>query len=280
MHPNPIHAFFAAMLSWFLVMRVRRTVGVLLIGATLFSVPAYAQIGLGAILAAAERVVDFIRNTLGPILDAIVGAASAISGLINAFRSLWEDVVYPSALINRARALASSLIATFRGIFNSLLRISVSSATLPNPVSLETILRNRSTGDFGALDAAYSRVYQALPPPTALNPMDRDLIDMDDAASKAMLKTLKASEAVVDRTVSAAEQIENEAQFQAPGSAAYISGGGITAAVRSQAMMMRMIAAEMRQEASAMAHENALRKRGATFTEEFRQTGSDVLRRR
>jgi hypothetical protein len=56
----------------------------------------------------------------------------------------------------------------------------------------------------------------------------------------------------------------------APGSAPYLAGAGLVAAVKSQAMMQRMIAAAIRQEAARVAHDNTVRKRNAMFADEFR----------
>jgi hypothetical protein len=39
--------------------------------------------------------------------------------------------------------------------------------------------------------------------------------------------------------------------------------------VRSQAITQKMLASDLREEAARLAHMNALRKRGATFTSQF-----------
>lgn len=273
---------FAALLYWLLLVRVRRVVAVVVIGAVCLGVPAAApaQIGVPAIIAAVSAVTSYIVNTLGAILREIQNAARAVSGLISAFRSLWETIVYPRDLIAQARALAGLMITEFRGILNALLGLNLNSATLPNPRALEAVMRNRQMNDVAALDGAYARVFGALPPPAHLHAADRELIDVSDAAVKAVLKTAKASERAIDFAAGASQSIEDDATFQAPGSAAYLAGGGLVAAVRSQAVMMRMLAAEMRLEAASLAHENMRRKRGAAFAEELRRTSADALRRR
>ena len=279
MNQNSIQALISCLFAFMLATRVRRTLGLALIVAVPYAVPVYAQFGIPAIVIAAARVVDFITNTLGPILSSITGAMRAVSGLLDGFWNLWKNVVYPIAAIARATSLATSLVARFRGLFDSLARIAVYSATIPNPIALENVMRSRSSAGYSSLNTNYTQVYRPLPPSTMAHPIERDLMDMDDATAKALLKTLMASEQVVDQTIGAAESIEDEAQFQAPGSAAYLSGAGITAAVRSQAMMMRMIAAEIRQEAAKLGHDNNVRKRNATFADQFRKNGADVLRR-
>ena len=83
--------------------------------------------------------------------------------MLGQFRNLWEQVVYPLQLINRARALVSSMIAQFRGLLTALMRVNVSSAQLPNPVLLESSIRNPSTGDFAQLTNAFGQTYRAFP---------------------------------------------------------------------------------------------------------------------
>ena len=179
-------------------------------------------------------------------LSAISGTVGAINGVLGQFRNLWEQVVYPLQLINRARALVSSMIAQFRGLLTALMRVNVSSAQLPNPVLLESSIRNRGTGDFAQLTNAFGQTYRAIPQPTDAHPIERDLADIDDAMALANLKTLKASDAMVDQMMAAANAIEDEGVNMAPGEAPFLAAAGMTASVKSQAMMQRMIAAATR----------------------------------
>jgi len=274
--------FFTNLLAFLLVTRVRQVVGVILVGAVAFTIvvpPAKAQVGIPAIIAAAAQVVATITNVIGPLFSAIRGAFGAINGVLNQFRNLWEQVVYPLQLINRARALVSSMIAQYRGLLTALMRVNVSSAQLPNPVSLESIMRNRGTGDFGQLTNAFGQTYRAIPQPADAHPIERDLADIDDAMALANLKTLKASDAVVDQMMAAADAIENEGVNMAPGSAPFLAAAGITASVKSQAMMQRMIAAAIRQEAARVAHDNTVRKRNAMFGAQFRNDMQTIFKK-
>jgi len=53
----------------------------------------------------------------------------------------------------------------------------------------------------------------------------------------------------------------------------------MAANIQSQAMMQKMLAAMLRQEAGRIAHENGLRKRQGIAIARIRQGISDVLRR-
>jgi len=270
---KPLCLLLTNLFAFLLVTRVRRTIGLTLVGVmalTMVAPPARAQLGIGAVIAAATAVVNLINNTIGGLLNAVRNTIGSINGVLTQFDRLWEQVVYPLNLINQARALVNSMIAQYRGLLTGLLRVNVSSAQLPNPVALETIVRNRSTADYGQLTTAYAQTYRTIPQPTDASPMERDLADIDDAAALANLKTLKASDAMVDQMMNAANLIEDEGVNMAPGSAPYLAGAGMIASVKSQAMMQRMIAAAIRQEAARVAHDNAIRKRNAMFGAQFR----------
>ena len=274
--------FFTNLLAFVLAIRVRQVVAVTLVGAVAFTIvapPAKAQLGIPAIIAAAAQVVATITNVIGPLFGSIRGTLGAVNGVLNQFLNLWEQVVYPPQSINLARALVISLIAQYRGLLTALMRVNVSSAQLPNPVSLDSIMRNRGTGDFGQLTNAFGQTYRAIPQPADAHPIERDLADIDDAMALANLKTLKASDAVVDQMMAAANAIEDEGVNMAPGEAPFLAAAGITASVKSQAMMQRMIAAAIRQEAARVAHDNTVRKRNAMFGAQFRNDMQTIFKK-
>jgi hypothetical protein len=53
----------------------------------------------------------------------------------------------------------------------------------------------------------------------------------------------------------------------------------MAANIQSQAMMQKMLAAMLRQEAARVAHENAVRKRYGILVAKVRQSVSDILNR-
>lgn len=232
--------------------------------------PAHAQLGIAAVTAAAAAVVSFISNTIGPLLNTGISILSDINRVTQAFSDLWQKTVYPVSLINRALSLANMLRASFTPVAFSIHNIGVLSATLPNPTSLETVMRNRSIGDFASFDQAFRQTYQPIPAVRDIDPGDRQRVDMSDAMAMGVLKQLKASDQVVEQTLQAADLIEQEATQQAPGSATFLTGSGMIAAVENQAMMQRMLAALLRDEAAVLGQGNSLAKRHSDATTEFR----------
>lgn len=240
--------------------------------------PAKAQFGAAAVIAAANAVVRLINITIGGLLDTGNGLMRTISGFVSDLSTLWQQVVWPINLINQARALVTQMVGQFRGLLSAMQNINVFSATLPNPSALESVIRNRGTADFAQLEQAYRNVFRPLPASTNIHPVDRDLIDMDDAMAMNTLKTLKAADQIVERTIQAAQTIEDEGAQMAPGSAPYLAAAGLIAAIQTQAMMQKMLAAELRQQAAMLAHQNASRKRSAAFADEFRRDASALFK--
>jgi len=240
--------------------------------------PAVAQIGALGVAAAAAAVVTLITKTIGALFGTANGLLGSINKFLQALVNLWQNIVYPIALINQTRMLVTQLIAQFRGLITAIDNINVRSATLPNPSALETIMRNRSITDFGQFNQTYRTTYQQLPPVTDIDPGDRQRVDMSDALAMDTLKTLKASDDIVNQTLQASQIIEDEAAQAAPGTAAYLAGAGMVAAVENQAMMQRMLAAELREEAAILAHTNAIRKRQADMANQFGQNTANLFK--
>ena len=83
----------------------------------------------------------------------------------------------------------------------------------------------------------------------------------------------------------AADQIENLAgnpdiNRMAPGSAPFLTASAAAASIKSQAIMQKMLAAAMRQEAARIAHDNALRKRSSVLAVQMHTDMINILRRR
>jgi hypothetical protein len=265
-----------------LVGRRRSTIAVLLVMLIGFGLiaprPAVAQIGALGVAAAAAAVVALITNTIGALFGTANGLLGSIQNFLQALVNLWENIVYPIALINQTRMLVTQLIAQFRGLITAIDNINVRSATLPNPSALEAIMRNGLIADFGQFNQTYRKTYQQLPAVTDIDPGDRQRVDMSDALAMDTLKTLKASDDIVNQTLQASQIIEDEAAEAAPGSAAYLTGAGMVAAVENQAMMQRMLAAELREEAAILAHANAIRKRQADMANQFGQNTTNLFK--
>src|SRR5215472_12740037 len=87
--------------------RIRLPIALMTLVAALFFFivlpqPAHAQFGLAGIISAANAVISTITYTIGPLLQSGIGILNGINKVTQAFSDLWQTVVYPRALINRA----------------------------------------------------------------------------------------------------------------------------------------------------------------------------------
>lgn len=231
--------------------------------------PAQAQASL---VSAIEAVLNVINGVIQTTLNKINSVRSAM-------QQLYEGAVWPASLIGQARAFVAQMVGQYRTLMHSIFGMSLKSATLANPIALENVIRNHQTNDFSGLTTAFGKTFGGVPAATAASPADRSMMDMDDALAMDNLKMLKESDAADDLAVQAASDIEDQASQAAPGSAPFITATAVAASIQSQALTQRMLAAELRQEAARLAHQNALRKRGATITRDVSGQILNLLKR-
>jgi len=227
----------------------------------------------GSLVAAIQSVLNVINGLIKTALNSINSVRTTIS-------NFYQHATWPVALINQAKATVTQMIGQYRSAMQNIFTINLRSATLPNPTALENAMRNHRTNDFGSLTSSFGSTYGGLPPTTEASPADRTMMDMDDALAVDNLKTLKESDAACDLTLQAADNIENAASQAAPGSAPFLTATAVVASIESQALTQKMLAAELRQEAARLAHENALRKRGVTMTGDVNTQILNLLQRK
>ena len=267
---------FAAICGWILFRytnRWQRIVGIVLVGTVTVCLvlppPAYAQFGL---LGSIQNILNVINGAIRSTLNLIGTTSQSLGGR-------YQQIVWPVQRVDQARTAIASLITQFRAGMRSIYRAPVNSATLPAAAGLEAIMRNRQTNDFANLTQSYYRAFGTLPPVDEADGLARNMIDMDDGLALNTLKTLKATDQAGDLILESGDRIEDESRAAAPGSAPLLSAAAMAANIQSQAMMQKMLAAMLRQEAGRFAHENGLRKRQGSVIARVRQGISDVLRR-
>jgi hypothetical protein len=266
---------FAAFSYWMVVASTRRQMLALTLAGVLavaLVTPPAAQ-AQGSLVTAIQSVLNVINGLIKTALNSINSVRTAIS-------NFYQQATWPVALINQAKAMVTQMIGQYRSVMQNIFSINLKSATLPHPTALENAMRNHQTNDFTSLTASFGRTYGSVPNTTAASPADRTMMDMDDALAVDNLKTLKMSDAADDLTLQAANDIENAASQAAPGSAPFLTATAVVASIESQALTQKMLAAELRQEAARLAHENALRKRGATMTGDVNTQILNLLQRK
>ncbi len=267
-------ALFTSALGWLmLAAKTRRRIVAVTVAGVLVSTllvappPAEAQAG----------IIQAIQAVLNVINGAIQTALNAINTTRAAINSLYQNLIWPVQLINQAKAQIVQMINQYRTLMASILNIDLHSATLATPQSLENAIRDHQVNNFNALTQAFGSTYGATPLSTDASQSDRDMSDMDDALTLDSLKTLKVSDSATDLELQAADSIETSASQAAPGSAPFLTASAVASSIRSQALTQKMLAAELRQEAAHIAHQNGFRKRGAAFSTQLRDVIMNLL---
>ena len=241
----------SARASW----RRRLLIGVLLIE-TCFALPKLAQ---GQFLGIFDSIFSSIQSDIG-------GSLSAINQVVQQMQKLYQTTVAPLAAINQARGFVANSINSSRGQMNQIFNTSFTSAVTPGPQQFESILHSRLSAQIPALQASFTTNFGAIPQVNAASPQDRVMMDVDDALGQENLKTTLIADQGGDAILQTANQMENQVAVSTPGSNPFLTAQAQVANLRCQAFMQKMLAAELRQEAGRIAHDNVLVKRRTAAT--------------
>ena len=246
---------------------------VLLLAAVMTPVRVQGQVSpCCAILAAG---LGTINSTLGSVIG---GGLSAINGVLTTIQQFEQQVVWPVQAIAQARGLVGAIQGIYtqiRNIFNT----PISSATLANPRQLESILLSRSPGQIGSTPGGYSAVYGVVPLPQNASPELRDLVDMTDAVAQDAMERAIAIDALADKELQAADQINSSIQYAAPGSAPIVEAQADAWLVRAHAYTQSALADLMRVRAIDLANSGATMKFGSSGAVGTQQDVTTILKR-
>lgn len=240
--------------------------------ATVLLMPGVARADVAQIILLLRTITSTLQDGVGQVL-------SGIQSIQNTVRNFEQQAVWPVTLINQTRASVQQVRAQFTGLAGQIHSIPTSSANLVNPSRLEALLRSQQAGNVSQISASYAQVYQSLPQPNQATASQRNLMDVDDALTLGALKTAVVSDQASEQMLGVADGLEQQAAAAAPGSAFLLTAQAQTANLQNQAMLQRMLAAELRQEAARLAHTNALRKQNADATRELRNNMQQILSR-
>lgn len=273
--PSGLHS----MLSW-CWRHHRAMIAVILILAVVTPRPAGGQVFspiVAIIVAALNAINQALTNVIGGALRIMNQTLGTIQGIVSAVQNLFQNIVYPQAAINRARGLVGQVTGVYNQI-RSIARMPVQSATLANPRQLEQALLSRNPTAIASVSAGYQAVYQPLPSTADASPEARDMIDMSDAAAQAAMKRAIAIDAIADQELNAAEQMLNELQVAAPGTAPMIGAQGSAWLVRAHAYTQAALADSMRLRAFELANAGAELKFNTSYGATTRQNAGTILR--
>ena len=236
----------------------------------LFGFSSTAQASVADIISLLQQITSTLQSGIGTAL-------SGIKAVNQSVLNLQQQIIWPLSAINQAKSSGFAIKSHFQTLCTQTARIPVASATLLNPVQLEAAFRSGSTGSLTQLQTTYSKVYGQVPPATSAQASDRNTMDMDDAAAAASLKTTVISDQNSGQMLARADTLEAQALLSAPGSAPLVTAQAEVANLANEAYLAKMLAAELRLEATKLAHDNAIVKRSAANTRTLRLQMQQVL---
>jgi hypothetical protein len=249
----------------------KRIVAIVVVSSMLL-MPVAANAGLADII----TLITTITSTLQDAIGTVLGGIQTLNAAANNFR---QQVLFPMTLIDQAKAFVGQIRTQFATSAAQIHAIETSSATLPNPQQLESLLRHGQSGTLAQLLPAFDKLYTPIPLLNDASPADRNLMDVEDAMAVGSLKTAIISDQTTEQMLGVADGIEQQAAAAAPGSAPMLTAQAQVANLQNQAMLQRMLAAELRQEATHLAHSNTLRKRSAEAAKQLRDHMHNILSR-
>lgn len=236
--------------------RWKWTMAASILGGVLLFAPANAHAG----------IFDVFGELFGTIQSDIGGSLKSINQITQQVQQLYQTTMWPLAALNQVRGFVATSISSFRNQMNQVFSTHYSSAVTLGPQQFESILHSRVSSQIPALGTSFSANYGTVPQLNNAAPQDRLMMDMDDALGQENLKTTLIADQGADTILNTADQMENQVAVSTPGSNPYLSAQAQVANLRCQAYMQKMLAAELRQEAGRLAHDNALLKRRTTIT--------------
>lgn len=234
----------------------KRLVAAVLAMATCLAVPTLAH---GQFLTVFDSIFSSIQSDIG-------GSLKSVNQIMQQVTKLQQTTLAPLAALNQARGFVANSISSFRNSTNQIFNTPFTSAVTPGPQQFESILHSRLSTQIPSLQTSFTTNYGAVPLVNAASPQDRVMMDMDDALGQQNLKTTLIADQGEDVILQTANQMENQVAVSTPGSNPYLTAQAQVANLRCQAYMQMMLAAELRQEAGRIAHDNALVKRRTTAT--------------
>jgi len=236
---------------------VVKVAGAALLVSLFLPAAAHGQFGIdiAAIVAALSKVESLMSKFVAAPLKDINQAQQSIT-------QYEQEVVYPIAAINQAKSSVTQFENQFTQIGN-MFRTNVSSATLPQSQSLESVLLSRNTSNVPSVSSQFQNVYGVVMAQNAASPEVRNMTDMTDAQAQDAMKRAIEIDALADAELAEADQMGQQIAAAAPGSAPILEAEADVWVVRANAYTQAALSELMRTRGVDIANQSKLAKLGA-----------------
>ena len=264
-----------AMFKQWMQLKPVRKLGWVVAGAVVVSLaaprPAQAQFGaeIGVIIAGLTQISSILQSAVAVPLQAI----QSVEAEQQQFQQL---VVFPQQAIASAKAMAAGFTAPFQQM-QALMQLNYSSATLPLPQQLEQQMLSADPNNIPNLTQTYSAVYGQLPAQTAAPQQILLTVDMTDAEAQDAMKKSVELDALADREMEVAQQLNRQIQSAAPGTAAILEAEGSAWVVQANAYSQSAMAELLRVESAGISNSSTDLKNSTQQTQQFDQNLTNFL---
>ena len=227
----------------------------LLVGLVLIPTTAHGQFGIdtAAILAALSKVQSLMQQYIATPLKDINQAEQTTA-------KYEQEVMYPIAAINQAKASVLQAENQFTQISNMFRTLNVSSATLPQSQNLESLLLSRNPNNVTAISPQFQSVYGVVMGQKSASSSVRSMTDMTDAQAQDAMKRAVQIDALADAELTEADQMGQHISAAAPGSAPILEAEADVWVVRANAYTQAALAELMRTRGIDIANQSKISK--------------------
>src|SRR5260370_489777 len=216
-------------------------------------------------------------NTISSLLKSVVAKPlGSIQQNEQDSANFEQQVVFPVPAISQARGLAVQFQGQFAQM-RQLFQLPIASATLRTPQLLEQSLLSRNPGAMPQITSNYSALYGTVMAPANVPQPLRDLVDMTDAEAQAAMKKAVEIDALADLELQAAEQINQQLQSAAPGSATILEAETAAWLVRANAYTQSAMAELVRVRSIELANSGGQLKFSTTHAATLHTTRNQVM---
>jgi hypothetical protein len=175
-----------------------------------------------------------------------------------------QQVMYPLTAINQAKSSVMQSESQFTQMSNMFRTMNVSSATLPQSQSLESLLLSRNAANVPTISTQFQQVYGVVMAQNTTSPAVRTMTDMTDAQAQDAMKRAIEIDSLATSELSEADQMGQQITQAAPGSAPILEAEADVWVVRANAYTQAALAELMRTRGIDLANQSKAAKLATT----------------
>jgi hypothetical protein len=171
-----------------------------------------------------------------------------------------QEVMYPLTAINQAKSSVMQSESQFTQMSNMFRTVNVSSATLPQSQSLESLLLSRNAANVPTVSTQFQQVYGVVMAQNTTSPAVRAMTDMTDAQAQDAMKRAIEIDSLANSELSEADQMGQQITQAAPGSAPILEAEADVWVIRANAYTQAALAELMRTRGIDLANQSKAAK--------------------